>query len=81
VQLGALASEEAARAEWARLQRRVPDLAGRQPQIQRFDRGAEQPPLFRLRAGGLTDAAAARALCESVRAAGGACAPLAGAGG
>lgn len=77
VQLGALTTEEAARAEWARLQRRVPALAGRQPQILRLDRGAEQPPLWRLRAGGLPDANAARELCEAVRAAGGACTPVA----
>jgi sporulation related protein len=81
VQLGALASEEAARAEWTRLQRRVPELAGQRPQISRFDRGPEQPPLYRLRAGGLTDGAAARALCEAVRAGGGACAPVPGPGG
>lgn len=73
VQLGALASEEAARAEWARLQRRVPALATRQPTIVRLDRGADQPPLFRLRAGGLADANAARELCEAVKAVGGAC--------
>jgi cell division septation protein DedD len=73
IQLGALASEEAARAEWARLQRRVSALAGRQPQITRLDRGAEQPPLWRLRTGGLADANAARELCEAVRGAGGAC--------
>lgn len=73
VQLGALASEEAARAEWARLQRRVPALAGRQPQVLRVDRGAEQPPLWRLRAGGIADAEAGRALCDAVRGAGGAC--------
>lgn len=73
VQLGALATEAAARAEWARLQRRVPALADRQPQILRYDRGAEQAPLWRLRAGGIADAEAGRALCEQVRGAGGAC--------
>jgi hypothetical protein len=73
VQLGALITEESARAEWARLQRRVPALAGRQPQITRIDRGPEFPPLWRLRAVGLADAAGARSLCDAVRSAGGAC--------
>lgn len=73
VQLGALPSEEAARGEWARLQRRVPELAGRQPQVIRLDRGEGQAPLWRLRIGGLPDAEAAKALCDSVRAQGGAC--------
>jgi hypothetical protein len=79
VQLGALASEAAAQAEWDRLQRRVPGLAGRQPLIQRLERGADQPPVWRLRTGGLADAADAQALCAAVRAAGGACVPLPGA--
>lgn len=78
VQLGALASEEAARAEWARLQRRVPALAGRQPQVIRLDRGAEQAPLWRLRTSGLPDAPAAQALCDAVRGVGGACAVVSG---
>jgi len=74
VQLGALTSEEAARAEWDRLSRRAPELLqGRTPQIARLDRGPEQPPLFRLRTGGIADAEAAQQLCEQVRARGGAC--------
>jgi cell division septation protein DedD len=77
VQLGALASAEAAKAEWARLQRRVPALAGRQPSITRVDRGAEQAPLYRLRTGGLADTPAARALCDAVKEAGGACTVIA----
>lgn len=76
VQLGALASEEAARAEWDRLARRAPELfQGRSPQISRLDRG-EQPPLFRLRTGGLADQDAAAQFCEQVRARGGACVPV-----
>ena len=67
VQLGALATEEAARAEWPKLQARLPDLAGREPQITRVDRG-DQPPLWRIRATNMPDAGAARALCESARA-------------
>lgn len=76
VQLGALLSEEAARTEWTRLQRRVPELAGRPPQITRVDRDGQT--LWRLRAGGLADAAAARALCDTVRNRGGACMPVGG---
>jgi cell division septation protein DedD len=77
VQLGALSSEEAARAEWARLAGRAPELfQGRSPQILRFDRGEGQSPLFRLRTGGLADQDAAVAFCEQVRARGGACVPL-----
>lgn len=76
VQLAALASEEAARAEWARLTRRLPELAGFQPRITRLERDG-QPPLFRLRTGGLPDAAAARALCDALRARGANCIPVA----
>jgi cell division septation protein DedD len=72
IQLGALRSEEAARQEWERLRARVPELAGRSPVISRFEREG-QPPLWRLRVGGLADREAARALCEQVRARGGAC--------
>jgi cell division septation protein DedD len=76
VQLGALASEEAARAEWERLQRRAPELfQGRSPQISRLEREG-QAPLFRLRTGGLADQDAAREFCEQVRQRGGACVPV-----
>ncbi|TCZ66695.1 SPOR domain-containing protein [Roseicella aquatilis] len=77
VQLGALVSEEAARAEWARIVKRVPELAAFQPRISRLEREG-QDPLFRLRTGGLADAAAAKALCEAVRAKGAACNPIGG---
>lgn len=73
VQLGALPTAEAARAEWERLVRRLPELEGRSPAILRLDREG-QPPLFRLRLGGLADQEAAARLCEQVRARGGACA-------
>jgi hypothetical protein len=79
VQLGALGSEEAARAEWERLARRLPELfAERRPSITRLDRGAEQPPIFRIRTGGFGDAESARAFCEQVRGRGGACAVIPG---
>ncbi|TDH64255.1 SPOR domain-containing protein [Dankookia rubra] len=77
IQLGALATEEAARAEWDRVAKRVPELAGFQPRITKVERDG-QTPLFRLRAGGLADAAAAKTLCEAVRAKGGACVPVGG---
>jgi hypothetical protein len=68
VQLGALTSEDAARAEWDRLARRHADLLGAlRPQILRFEREG-QAPLFRLRTGGFADAAAAGAFCEQARA-------------
>jgi hypothetical protein len=77
-QFGALNSEEAARAEWDRLVRRAPELSAFQPRITRLDREG-QPTLWRLRAAGLADAAAARALCDAVRARGVACLPSGGA--
>jgi hypothetical protein len=77
IQLGALTSEEAARAEWDRIARRVPELAAFQPRVTKLEREG-QAPLWRLRAGGLTDAAAAKTLCEAVRAKGGACVPVGG---
>jgi len=77
VQLGAVSSEEAARGEWSRLQGRIPELAGRQPQITRVDRG-DLPPLWRIRATGLPDAAAARSLCDSAKAKGAPCAVIGG---
>lgn len=78
VQLGALPSEEAARAEWARLSRLMPEqFRNRSPILQRFDR-PNAPPLWRLRMGGFRDADAARTFCETVRARGGACAVVGG---
>jgi cell division septation protein DedD len=78
VQLGALPTEEAARAEWARLSRLLPDqFRGRTPMVVRFDR-PNAAPLWRLRMGGFRDADAARRFCETVRARGGACAVVGG---
>lgn len=77
VQFAATRSEEGARADWERLQRRVPELAGRQPIIVRLEREG-QPTLWRLRTGGFPDAAAARAFCEPLRAREIACIPAGG---
>jgi hypothetical protein len=77
VQLGALTSEEAARSEWERLQRRAPELlAGRSPVISRLERGEGQAPLFRLRTSGLPDQDAAAQFCEQLRARGANCMPV-----
>lgn len=79
VQLGALVSEELARAEWERLTRRMPELlAAFRPQILRFDRGEGVPPMWRLRIGGFADAATARSFCEQARDRGAACAVIGG---
>ncbi len=74
VQLGALKSEQAAREEWRRLSRRLPDLfEGRQPAITRLERNGQT--LYRLRTGGFADAPAAKAFCDQVKSKGGACLP------
>lgn len=78
VQLAALSSEDSAKGEWERLQKRVPELAPFQSQITRFDRGEGQAPLYRLRAVGLANIAAARSLCEAMRAKAAPCTPLGG---
>jgi SPOR domain len=79
-QFGALHSEDAARTEWDRLVRRAPELAAFQPRITRLDREG-QPPLWRLRATGLADAGAAKALCDAMRARNVPCLPSGGGGG
>lgn len=75
VQLSAATTEAAAQAEWERLRRRVPELAGMTPRITKLDREGREP-LWRLRVGGLADPAAARTLCEQLRAKGAACNPV-----
>ncbi len=72
VQLAALDTEAAARAEWHRLATRTPALfAGRTPAIMSVDHGGHT--LWRLRTGGFPTVAAATAFCDGVRARGGAC--------
>ena len=76
VQLGALNSEAAARSAWEKAVRSTPELGSRHPAITELKRDG-MVTLWRLRTGGLADAAAARALCEAVRAKGGNCVPVA----
>ncbi|MCA3419907.1 MAG: SPOR domain-containing protein [Roseomonas sp.] len=67
VQLGALPSEAAARGEWERLQRRVPELlSNRRVTLAPLDREG-QTTMFRIRTGGFADAATARAFCEEMK--------------
>jgi hypothetical protein len=67
VQLGALPSEAAARGEWERLQKRVPELLGnRRVTLAPFDREG-QTTMYRIRTGGFADAATARAFCEEMK--------------
>lgn len=77
IQLAAATTEEGARSEWARLQRRAPDLAGRAHSITKLERDG-QPTLWRLRAGGFADPAAARAFCVQLREKNVGCIPVAG---
>ena len=72
VQLAAVSSEEAARAEWQRLEKRMSDLFGqRQPSFSKIEHNGRT--LWRLRTGGFSDAAQATAFCERVRAKGAGC--------
>jgi hypothetical protein len=72
VQLAALASEEAARAEWQRLSKHMPNLLnGRQPSYTRTQVGGRT--FWRLRTTGFTDVEQARAFCNTVHAKGGGC--------
>ena len=72
VQLGALASEASARAEWKRLNARAPAvLAGHTPSIERVSHAGQI--FWRLRTSGFDNTAQATEFCIRVRAAGGAC--------
>jgi cell division septation protein DedD len=72
VQLAALTTEPAARAEWQMLQHRMPDLlTGRKPEFSSIQRGGQT--FWRVRTAGFTDSARARAFCDQVKAKGGGC--------
>lgn len=72
VQLAALTSEEAARAEWAQLVKKMPDvLSGKQPNYSRIERDGR--PFWRVRTSGFADVAQARNFCDHIRAKGAGC--------
>ena len=72
VQLAAVRSEEAARSEWERLSKRLPDLLGQhRPAFSKTERDGRT--LWRVRTGGFSDATQATAFCERVRAKGASC--------
>jgi len=73
VQLAALPSEAAAKAEWRKLQHRMPGLLdGHSPRIITVERDGHK--LYRLRTDGFADRAAARSFCADVKQQGGNCA-------
>ena len=65
VQLAALPTEQAAKDEWARLQRKLPDLKGHSPSITSADVNGKT--WYRLRTGGFADPAAAKTFCDQAR--------------
>jgi hypothetical protein len=72
VQLAALTSEDAARAEWAQLAKKMPDLLnGRQPSYSRTERDGHT--FWRVRTAGFADVAQARSFCDRVRTKGAEC--------
>lgn len=72
VQLAAVDSEDAARAEWLRLARRYPDLlGGRAPSFSRTTHAGKV--FWRVRTGGFADTAQAVVFCERVKAKGAGC--------
>jgi hypothetical protein len=72
VQLAAVSSEDAAKSEWQRLSKRLPDLLGaHKPAFSKTEHDGKT--LWRVRTGGFNDAAQANGFCEKVRAKGAAC--------
>jgi hypothetical protein len=72
VQLAALSSEAAAKAQWEQMVKRWPAFfAGRQPAFSQVERAGQT--LWRVRTGGFEDASQATAFCARLRAKGGGC--------
>jgi hypothetical protein len=72
VQLTAVQSEDAARSEWQRLSKRLPDLLGqRKPAFSKTEHDGKA--LWRVRTGGFADIPQASAFCDKVRAKGVGC--------
>jgi len=72
VQLAALPTQKAANAEWERLSKHFPtQLGGRSPSITTVSHDGKT--MWRLRVGGFEDKAAASALCQHLKSAGGQC--------
>lgn len=72
VQLAALSSEQAARAEWDRMVKRWPDLfGGRQPAFSKIEHGGQV--FWRVRTSGFDGVTQATVFCERLRAKGGGC--------
>ena len=72
VQLAAVSSEDAAKSEWQRLSKHLPDLFGqRRPAISKTEHDGRT--LWRVRTGGFADTSQATNFCEKVRAKGVGC--------
>ena len=72
VQLTAVNSEDAAKSEWQRLSKRLPDLLGqRKPAFSKTEHDGKA--MWRVRTGGFADVAQATAFCDKVRAKGAGC--------
>ncbi|MBN8898906.1 MAG: SPOR domain-containing protein, partial [Rhodospirillales bacterium] len=72
VQLASHSSEAAAKTEWQRMEKRMPDLlGGHSPNYTKVER--EGRTFWRVRVAGFGDLAQARAFCERVRAKGATC--------
>ncbi len=73
VQLAAMSSEEAAKAEWQHLNKRLPGLlSGRQPSFTKVEHSGRT--YWRVRTGGFSDVNQATSFCAQVRAKGSGCA-------